>query len=56
MIKSVRFSVRRNLDNYPFGVQMKLHERVQLMIEVYKATKEYKSDMAGTFYRLKDMR
>ena len=28
MIKNIKFSVRRNLEKYPFGVQMKLQERV----------------------------
>ena len=35
MIRQINLSVRRNLEKYPFGICMKLNQRVQLMKEAY---------------------
>lgn len=47
MIRKINFSVRRNLEKYPFTPRMKLEERVKLMLEIYRATSKYEMDLQG---------
>ena len=55
-IEKLEFCVRRNLNDYPFGVFMTLDQRVELMMKIYNVTKTFKHKLKGRFIRLKNMR